>query len=138
MNISNEREKNDTEKLEKQIINCAERTHEQLGPGFPENLYGEIMTQELRKNNLNFSNQSEVKVKYDGRRFGDRGVELGNQKVDMIVENEIAIKLKSALSINVLFEEQMQLYLNISGKKTGLIINFGSDELEIRKMVKKQ
>jgi len=116
--------------LTEQIIGCAVRIHDQLGPGFPKDIYENFMSYELKKRNLNYSNQSVVTVKLEG-------VERGNQKADLVVEDKIVVELKNADRIEDLFESQMLSYLNISGKQVGLIFNFGNEKLEIKRMEKK-
>ena len=116
--------------LMEQIIGCATKIHGQLGPGFPKDIYENFMLYEFKKNNINYSDQPVVKVKYEG-------VELGNQKADMVVEDKVVVELKSESCIEELFKNQMLSYLNISGKPAGVILNFGREELEIKRMENK-
>ena len=122
---------NDLDKLTEQIIGCAMRIHKLLGPGFPEYTYENVLSDELRKSRLSISDQTTVKINYDG-------IEVGNQRADMIVEDAVVVELKNADAIEALYERQMQSYLNVSGKSTGMILNFGKDTLEVKKMVNKQ
>lgn len=111
------------------IISCALEIHRQLGPGFDEEIYENVMSLELQRNKLAIREQAEVHVNFDG-------LETGFQKVDMVVEDKIAVELKSAPGIMEVFEQQMLTYLRISGKNEGIILNFGKEELEFKKMVK--
>ena len=120
--------KKDINDLAASIISCAIEIHDQLGPGFEDNIYGNVMSLELRRNNLSFEEQAVVKVSFDG-------VETGYQKVDIIVEDKVAVDLKSAPCGMELFEQQMRTYLRISGKNEGIIFNFGKDKLEFKRMV---
>ena len=115
--------------LTEQIIGCAVRIHGQLGPGFPKDIYENFLSYELQKKNLSYSSQPVVTLKH-------KGVELGNQKADMVVEDKVVVELKSASCIEELFKYQMLSYLNISGKTVGIILNFGAEELEIKRMEK--
>ena len=117
--------------LTENIINCACSIYGQLGPGYRPNTYEDVFTHELMKKKLNFSNDSTVKVNYNG-------LELASQSVDMIVENKIAVDLKNSPAIARLHEQQMQTYLRISGKPAGLILNFGGEKLEIKKVVNRK
>ena len=116
--------------ITEQIIGCAVRVYDQLGPGFPKDIYENFMSYEFKKKNISYNNQPMVKVKFDG-------VELGNQKADMLVEDKVVVELKSESCIEELFKNQMLSYLNISGKPAGVILNFGREELEIKRMENK-
>ncbi len=101
-------------KLTEKIIGFAIDVHKTLGPGFVER--------------LNFTEQAVIKVKY-------KGEELGNQRVDFAIEDEVIVEVKSVAKIISLFELQLLSYLKTSGKKVGLILNFGTKRLEIKRMV---
>jgi GxxExxY protein len=47
-------------------------------------------------------------------------------KIDLIVESEIVVELKSMEKIIPVHEAQLLTYLKISGKRVGLLINFNS------------
>jgi GxxExxY protein len=47
-------------------------------------------------------------------------------KIDLIVESEIVVELKSIEKIIPVHEPQLLTYLKISGKRVGLLINFNS------------
>ena len=79
---------------------------------------------------MDFVNQAVIKVKYED-------LELGNQRVDFIVEGEVIIEVKSVSKIIELFEYQVLSYLKTSGERVGLILNFGRKSLEIKRMVYK-
>jgi GxxExxY protein len=127
--MSGPEKKRETDDLAKSIISCALEIHRQLGPGFEEDVYGNVTSLELQRNNLSVREQALVNVKFEG-------VEIGFQKVDMVVEDRVAVELKHAPDIMELFEQQMLTYLRVSGKNEGIIFNFGKEELEFRRMVK--
>ena len=116
------------DELTEKIIDCAARIHSTIGPGLMECAYGNILSLELIKNNLHFSHETMVKVKYEG-------VEVGNQKADLIVEDKVVVELESAACIEELIKQQLSTYLRVSGKRAGLILNFGNKELEVKRMV---
>ncbi len=82
----------------------------------------------LKKENLYFINQSVIKVEYEE-------LELGNQRVDFIVAEEIIVEIKSVSRIIEIFEYQIFSYLKTSKKRVGLILNFGKKSLEIKRIV---
>lgn len=117
-------------KLTEKIIGLAIKIHKVLGPGFVEKIYEKVLSYEFKKTGLNFRNQAVIKVQYED-------LEVGSQRVDFIVEEEIIVDVKSASKIIELFEHQLLSYLKTSGKRVGLILNFGGKSLEIKRVVYK-
>jgi len=58
--------------LAKIIIDCCFKIHKTLGPGLLESVYEEILSHELKKNDLRLTRQAAVPVSYDGIKM-DRG-----------------------------------------------------------------
>ena len=118
------------DKLTGKIIGLAIKVHQTLGPGFVEKVYEKALSYEFKREKLKFSNQTVIKVQYED-------LEIGNQRVDFIVEEEIILEIKSVSQIIELFEHQILSYLKASDKKVGLILNFGRKSLEIKRVVYK-
>ena len=70
------------------IIGAAIQVHEKLGPGFVESIYEAALCVELRKRRIPHARQMLVPVIYDG-------VEVGQHRLDLFVENEIVVELKA-------------------------------------------
>jgi GxxExxY protein len=102
--------------------------HKKLGSGFVEKIYEKALVYEFKKENLYFVNQSVIKVEYEE-------LELGNQRVDFIVAEEIIVEIKSVSRIIEIFEYQILSYLKTSKKRVGVILNFGKKSLEIKRIV---
>ncbi len=117
-------------KLSKKIIGIAILIHKKLGPGFAEKIYEKALAYEFAKEKVQFIEQSVIKVKYDE-------LEIGNQRVDFFIENELILEIKSASAIIEIFEHQLISYLKTTDKKLGLILNFGSKKLGIKRLVNK-
>ena len=117
-------------KLSQEIIGIAISIHKKLGPGFVEKIYEKALAYEFEKHNIAVVCQKIIKVKYGELR-------LGNQRVDFLIENEIIVEVKSTSSIISVFEHQLISYLKTSDKRLGLILNFGSKKLEIKRLVNK-
>jgi len=110
------------------IIGLAIKVHKNIGPGFAEKIYEKALVQEFRKENINFLNQEGITIHYNN-------VELGKQRMDFLVEDEIVLEIKCASRIIKLFESQLISYLKATGKRVGLILNFGRKKLEIKRFV---
>ncbi len=59
-----------------------------------------------------------------------KGLNLGDYRLDLLVENEIIIELKAVDRIDPVFEAQLLTYLRVTGKKIGLLINFNVPALK--------
>jgi len=102
------------------IIGAAIEVHRSIGPGLLESAYEECLCHELHLRGLSFQRQVALPVSYKGLKL-DCGY-----KIDLIVESEIVVELKSIDKIIPVHEPQLLTYLKISGKRVGLLINFNS------------
>lgn len=117
---------NDIEKLIKIVIECAKSIRRQLGPGFLENVYKNAMMIELRKRHLTYETEQPIHVLYDD-------IIVGNFKADIVVERQLILELKATQSLCIANEVQLVNYLTATGVDSGLLINFGSDRLQIKR-----
>ena len=106
------------EELTRQIIGAAIEVHRQLGPGMLESTYEACLCHELTKRGLAARRQVKLPVVYDGVR-----IECG-YVIDLLVEDNVIIEIKSVEKVIPVHEAQLMTYLKLSGKRTGLLINF--------------
>lgn len=102
------------------IVDAAFKVHSELGAGLLESAYVAVLTYELRKRGLKVSHQVPVPIVYDGVRF-DEGYRL-----DLLVEDQIIIEVKSVEKLHPVHEAQLITYLKLLNKKLGFLINFNS------------
>ncbi len=100
------------------IIGAAIEVHRQLGPGLLESAYQECLCHELHLLGLSFERQVVLPVSYKGLQL-DCGY-----KLDLVVEREVVLELKSVEKILPVHEAQLLTYLKLAGKRVGLLINF--------------
>jgi GxxExxY protein len=105
--------------LTRRIIACAIEVHKNLGPGLLEKLYLEAMSVEMELNGLKVEKNVKAPVEYKGRLIGD-------YFIDLLVENEVILELKSVERHDPIFEAQILSYMKLTGKRVGLLINFNS------------
>jgi GxxExxY protein len=106
------------------VIGCAIEVHKALGPGLLESAYEECLCYELEKADLLFERQKPIPVIY-------KEVKLDcGYRIDILVENEIVLELKSVDSINPVHLAQILTYMKFSNKKSGLLINFNVTRLK--------
>ena len=63
------------------------------------------------------------------------GVVVGEGRIDLIVENEIVIELKAVEGFNKVHFAQVRSYLRATGLRIGLLCNFNSPTLAVRRIV---
>lgn len=107
---------NDT--LTEQIIGAAIQVHRELGPGLLESVYETCLCHELFLIGLNVERQKAVPISYKGIRL-DAGYRL-----DLIVENQVIVEIKSVSELLPVHEAQLLSYLKQIGGGRGLLINF--------------
>jgi len=109
----------DISHLTENIIGCAIEVHRQLGPGLLEGTYESAYWIELDDAGRKYQRQLVVPVIYKGRNIGE-------YRVDLLVEDAVIVEIKSVERFDPVFEAQPLTYLRITGKKVGSLINFNS------------
>jgi len=104
-----------------------------FGPGLLENIYERALLMELKARGLSAQSQVPVNVSYMNEDLG-----LG-YKLDVLVEEQIIIELKSVECLLPCHYKQLQTYLNLSGLSLGFLVNFNTDDIQanIRRVVSK-
>ncbi|MGZ4733887.1 MAG: GxxExxY protein [Terriglobales bacterium] len=100
------------------IIGAAIEVHRNLGPGLLESAYEECLCHELHLRGLDFKRQEPLPLLYKGLRL-DCGY-----KLDLIVQDQVILKLKAVEKLLPIHEAQLLTYLRLTGKRVGLLINF--------------
>ena len=109
--------------LTKTIIGAAIEVHRTLGPGLLESTYEACLFYELEQMGLFVERQVELPIKYKNIRM-----EIG-YKIDLLVENQVIIEVKSVKELLPVHMAQMIAYLKISNKSKGLLMNFNEAKL---------
>ena len=108
--------------LTERIIGAAIEVHRALGPGLLETIYEEALCHELALQNMRFERQVAVDVVYKGH------VIVG-QRLDLLVEGEVVVEVKSVRLLPEVATAQVLSYLKATGLKRALLINFGEERL---------
>ena len=101
-----------------QIIGAAVRVHAALGPGLLESAYEACLEYELAQAGLHVDRQLPLPVVYREVR-----VDCG-YRLDLLVEQEVVVEVKSVREIAPIHEAQVLSYLRLSGCRVGLLLNF--------------
>ena len=116
------------EALSGQIIEAALHVHKELGPGFLESIYENAVKVALRKRNVPFQFQEEVRVFYEAE-------EVGVHRLDLIVNREIVVELKAIKALEDVHFAQVKSYLKATGLHVGLLLNFNAPTLVVKRIV---
>ena len=107
-----------------EIIKCAKLVRRQLCAGFEEKVYKNAMYIELKKHGVLVETEVPFKVFYDG-------IVVGEYRADLIVDRRVIVELKAVNALATFHSIQLVNYLTATGIDNGLLINFGSERLEI-------
>jgi GxxExxY protein len=110
------------DKLTQEIIGAAIEVHRALGPGLLESIYEAALCVELDLRGLNYARQVGIDVVY-------KNTVIKGQRIDLIVENQVVIEIKSLSKVPEIVLAQILSYLKSTGLKRGLIINSGEKRL---------
>ncbi len=110
------------------IIGCAFKVFNTLGYGFLEKVYENALAHELRNEGFGVEQQKALPVIYDG-------VVVGDYYADLLVDGALVIELKAAKAIDDHHVAQGLNYLKAGRTKRGLILNFGPQRVEIRRLI---
>jgi len=117
-----------TDKTTEKIIACAYTVSNALGVGFLEKVYENALCIELVKQDLRVEKQKPIIVTY-------RGEVVGEYVVDLIVEQCVIVELKAVKALDRIHQAQLLNYLKATGIHTGLLLNFGTSRIGIKRMV---
>ncbi|MEQ1906620.1 MAG: GxxExxY protein [Pirellulaceae bacterium] len=112
------------EDLSNRVIGCAIEVHRHLGPGLLESAYEQCLAHELSRNGIAFQLQHPLPVHYKDVRL-DCGY-----RIDILVENQLIVELKSVEEIKGIHEAQLLTYMKLAGVKIGLLMNFNVTKLK--------
>jgi len=115
----------ETEELIEAIVECAKEVRKYLTPGYEEKIYKNAMYIELSSRNIPIQVEKSFRVIYKGHI-------LGEYRADMIADDRVIIELKAINSLAPIHSIQLVNYLTATGIDDGLLINFGSEKIEIR------
>ena len=101
------------------VIGLSMRIHSALGPGLFETVYETVLVGKLLEMGYVVQRQLPVDIEFEGTTFSSAF------KVDLLVDNQLIIELKSCGQPNPLHAKQLLTYLRLKNLPVGLVINFG-------------
>jgi GxxExxY protein len=109
------------------IIAAAIAVHRELGPGFVESVYEQALAVEFALQGIAFIRQKPIPLFY-------RDHQIGEHRLDFLVEDKIVVELKAIDSLQNVHFAVVRSYLKASGLADGLILNFSSMPLTVKRV----
>ena len=116
-----------SEELTEKIINACINVHKELGPGFLESIYHNALKIELERQKLAFESEKEIEVKY-------LDIIVGIHRIDLLVEDEIVVELKTVEDLSKKYYAQVRSYLKAMKKEIGFLVNFADFTIDVRRV----
>ena len=118
----------DLNKLTERVIGIAISVHKQLGPGLAEKIYQRVLYLELKKAGISFERERKLVAKWG------KGI-VGYHIVDFKINNILIVEIKATGETQELHKYQLLSYLKAANKPLGLLLNFGTTVLGIKRVV---
>jgi GxxExxY protein len=100
------------------ILDACISVHKELGPGLLESVYVYALMKELELREIKAVTKIAIPLLYKGYDTGKY------YEMDLLVENEIVIEIKSAEIMHPVYMAQIISYLKLSDKRLGYLVNF--------------
>jgi GxxExxY protein len=110
------------------IIGAAMTVHNNIGPGYKEEVYEKALEMEISLQGMEVVRQYPVSVEY-------RGEQAALFYLDLFVEGQVVVEVK-AFSHQLTNDEKAQVinYLKVTGAPVGLLFNFSRRALEYHRL----
>jgi GxxExxY protein len=108
------------ERLTHSVIGAFYDVYNELRYGFLESVYANALELELRWRGHRVAREVWVEVVY-------KGVPIGKQRLDMLVDDRLAVEIKSTQDLARSSLRQIHSYLSATRIEVGLLLHFGPD-----------
>ena len=110
------------------IRGAAYEVRKKIGFGHKESVYQAAFAEELSKRGVNFEREKRIDIFYETKK-------IGTYQPDFVIDGKILVELKALPEIGRPQTEQLWSYLKGSSYRLALMINFGSVDLDIKRVV---
>ena len=104
--------------------------HRELGPGFLEAVYQEALAIEFKRKGIPFKQEVKLEITYKGQTLSKY------YEADFVCYNKIILETKAINELTGGHESQVLNYLKATNFKLGLLVNFGADSLEYKRLIR--
>ncbi len=111
------------------IIGACMEVANELGCGFLEAVYQEALCYEFSDQKIPFEDEKQLNVYFKGRLLTKK------YKADFICFSEVILEIKALDALHPEHTAQVLNYLKATGKKVGLLVNFGTTKLQYKRII---
>lgn len=108
----------DLEAIGHDVVDCAIKVHQALGPGLLESAYQYCLAYELKKRNRRVFTEVTLPIMYDGQAL-DAGY-----RIDMLVDDQVIVENKAVDAVLPIHEAQIITYLKLKNLHLGYLLNW--------------
>lgn len=119
---------NNLNQISEKIIGSAFKVSNTLGAGFLEKVYQNALMIELADNGLFPEKEKAITIYYKDKIVGE-------YYADILVNNQVIIETKAIKTLTEVHQAQLLNYLKATDLKLGLLINFGTPKVQIKRMI---
>lgn len=116
------------EQLTYKLIGIAIEIHNELGPIHKEIVYQNAFSQELLDLKIPFRKEESLVVNFKGKN-------IGTYRPDFIIDDKVVIEIKALPFLPQKSEIQLSYYLKTTKYRIGLLLNFGSSKLQMKRRI---
>ena len=119
------------DEVTRDVIGLSMRIHTALGPGLFESVYETVLAGKLIELGYAVERQLPINIEFEGTQFPNAF------KIDLLVDQQLVIEIKSVEKPNALHAQQLLTYLRLMNLPVGLVVNFSCLTLKdgIRRVV---
>ena len=110
------------------IVGCAYEVYNSLGKGFPEKYYQKALSVELKSKQIIFQEQVYYPLEF-------KNEIIGKNYFDFLIDDKIVVEIKQGNHFSKGHFEQIMRYLKVSNLKLGLLINFSSEGVQVKRIL---
>lgn len=102
--------------------------YNELGNGHKEAVYQRALAKEFKETGIQYEQEVNLSVNYKGDR-------VGIYRPDFVVDGKVIVELKAVEFMPKIYDNQLIHYLKTTGYSIGLLANFGSSKLTIKRLI---
>ena len=113
------------------IVGAAMEVHKHLGCGFLEQVYQEALELEFLHLNIPYEREKQMNIYYRDKKLSKYYI------ADFICFDKIILELKALSELTSEHEAQLINYLKTTNMRLGILLNFGTESLEYKRILNK-
>ena len=110
------------------VRGCIFNVYNTLGHGHKEQVYQKALEKELTSQEVPFKREVNLPVIYKDEK-------VGNYRPDFVIDDKVIIEIKAVEFMPKSYEQQLTHYLKSTNYELGLLVNFGTPKLQIKRLV---